>query len=130
MPSWSACAGDDPTAISPGQFDFETVVMHELGHVLGLGHGADPTSVMYATLEAGTANRNLTTADLNVPDGDGRGPAGLHARVLRPALPPSPGATAVPALPSLNQNMGLMAWDRAVADLSWAGLTRTQRKRT
>jgi hypothetical protein len=30
-----------------------------LEHVLGLGHLADPTSVMYATLGAGTANRNL-----------------------------------------------------------------------
>jgi hypothetical protein len=125
---WNWYAGADPTAIQAGQFDFETVVMHELGHVLGLGHSADPTSVMYATLAAGTANRNLTTADLNVPDSDGGGPAGLHARVLRPAPPPA--ASRAMASPSLNQNVGLMAWDLAVADLSLAGLTRTQRKRT
>jgi hypothetical protein len=55
--------------------------MHELGHVLGLGHGADPTSVMSATLGAGTANRDRTTADRDVPESDGGGPAGLHARV-------------------------------------------------
>jgi hypothetical protein len=38
---------------------FETVVMHELGQVLGLGHRADPTSVIDATLGAGAADRNL-----------------------------------------------------------------------
>jgi hypothetical protein len=102
---WTWYAGADPTAIQAGQFDFETVVMHELGHVLGLGHSADPTSVMYATLGAGTANRNLTVADLNVPDADGGGSSGLHARVPRPAQPPV--ATAAP--PTLNQNVGLMA---------------------
>jgi hypothetical protein len=121
---WNWYAGADPTAIQAGQFDFESVVMHEVGHVLGLGHSADPTSVMHATLAAGTANRNLTVADLNVPDGDGGNASGLHARVLRPA-PPS-----APAPATLNQNLGLMAWDLAVADLSWTGLTRTQRKRT
>jgi hypothetical protein len=45
-----------------GAATFETVVMHELGHVLGPGHGADPTSVMEATLGAGTGNRDRTTA--------------------------------------------------------------------
>jgi hypothetical protein len=78
---------------------------------------------MFATLGAGAANRNLTAADLNVPDTDGGGSSGLHARVFRPALPPAT------APPSLNQNVGLMAWDLALADLSWAGLGRTQRKR-
>jgi uncharacterized delta-60 repeat protein len=123
---WNWYAGADPTAIQAGQFDFETVVMHELGHALGLGHSADPTSVMYATLAPGMANRNLTVADLNVPDGDGGGSSGLHARVFHSALPPA--AAAAP--PTLNQNFGLMAWDLAVADLSWTGLARTQRKRT
>jgi hypothetical protein len=45
---WSWYAGSDPTAIASGQYDFETVLIHELGHALGLGHSADATSVMYA----------------------------------------------------------------------------------
>ena len=59
--------GADPTQVGTEQYDFEMAVMHELGHVLGLGHSSSSTSVMYASLATGTANRVLTTADLNVP---------------------------------------------------------------
>jgi hypothetical protein len=75
---WNFYAGSNPTQIGSTQYDFQTVVTHELGHALGLGHSADSTSVMYATLSAGTLNRGLTTADLNVPDTDA-GACGLHA---------------------------------------------------
>jgi hypothetical protein len=68
----------------------------------------------------------MCLAELNIPDGDGGGASGLHARVFRPALP----TATVPTPSVLNQNVELMAWDLAVADLSWTGLTRTQRKRT
>jgi hypothetical protein len=75
---WDWYAGSDPTHIGAGQYDFQTVVTHELGHALGLGHRSDPTSVMYATLGTGVVKRALVVADLNVPDSDG-GPGGLHA---------------------------------------------------
>jgi hypothetical protein len=76
---WNFYAGSDPTAIGAGQYDFQTVVTHELGHALGLGHSANAASVMYSTLVIGTANRTLSTADLNVPDSDVIGACGLHA---------------------------------------------------
>jgi hypothetical protein len=61
---WNYYLGDDPLAIGAGQFDFETVVMHELGHALGVGHSRDEPSAMYPYLASGTAKRTLTADDL------------------------------------------------------------------
>jgi hypothetical protein len=76
---WNWYAGSNPTAIVAGQYDFQTVVTHELGHALGLGHSANAASVMYATLTTGMTNRALAVADLNVPDSGSGGACGLHA---------------------------------------------------
>jgi hypothetical protein len=84
---WDWYAGADPSAIGAGQYDFQTVVEHELGHALGLGEGTDPGSVMYPTLAAGATNRNLLADNLNVTNGDG-GACALMA------APPAPGPTA------------------------------------
>jgi uncharacterized delta-60 repeat protein len=121
---WSWYAGADPTQIGAGQYDFETTVLHELGHALGLGGGSDPSSPMYETLAAGTTARVVTVADLNIPDP----PAGADPQSARPlphVLPAAPVAQ-----PTLNQNVALMALDMAIADLSGTGLGKTQRKRT
>ena len=75
---WNFYAGSDVTQIGSGQYDFQTVVTHELGHALGLGHRTDVTSVMFPTLNTGTANHVMVKADLQIPDTD-PGACGLHA---------------------------------------------------
>jgi uncharacterized repeat protein (TIGR03803 family) len=78
---WSWYAGADATAIGATQYDFETAVLHELGHALGLGHSGATSSDMYATLAAGVSKRNLTTTDLAIP-APGAGAEPLSAAVL------------------------------------------------
>jgi hypothetical protein len=93
LQGWSFYAGADPSAIGTDQYDFEALVLHEMGHSLGLGHSPDPNSVMYATLATGGARRTPTAADLNIGDTDGRADA-EHAAFVGAAagdLPASPG---------------------------------------
>jgi hypothetical protein len=72
LQGWNYYAGADPSAIGAGQYDFEALAFHELGHALGLGGSPDPSSVMSETLPAGVIRRTPTTADLNVGDADGQ----------------------------------------------------------
>jgi protocatechuate 3,4-dioxygenase beta subunit len=67
---WNYYLGDDPSLIGAGQYDFETVVMHELGHALGLGHSLDTNSLMYPYLGTGDVHRAFTDGDLSVIDAD------------------------------------------------------------
>lgn len=41
------------------QYDYYTVMLHELGHVRNLGHVGSATDVMYASISAGEQRRNL-----------------------------------------------------------------------
>ncbi len=75
---WNWYTGANPAMVEADQYDFETIVLHELGHALGLGHSQDPDSVMFATLDIGVAKGDLTDADLDIPDSDS-GPCALHA---------------------------------------------------
>jgi hypothetical protein len=81
LTGWNWYTGSNAAVVGTNQYDFETIVLHELGHALGLGHSSDSTSVMYATLNLGVAKRALTTADLAIPDSNS-GPCGLHAASL------------------------------------------------
>src|SRR5262249_42506725 len=65
---WDWYAGADPTRIGTEQYDFQTTVMHELGHALGLGGATDARSPMYEVLAAGATARVATVQDLNIPD--------------------------------------------------------------
>jgi hypothetical protein len=68
---WNYYFGSDPTGIAAGQYDFQSVVSHELGHSIGLGHSTDSTSVMYPYLDTQQIHRTLTAADLAFLDSDG-----------------------------------------------------------
>jgi len=86
---WNWYTGANAATVGANQFDFQTVVTHELGHGLGLGHSAATGPVMYGSLETGAAPRTLSVADLNIPDIDTGGACGLHvapvARIGNPA---------------------------------------------
>jgi sugar lactone lactonase YvrE len=97
---WNWYTGTDPSAIGASQYDFETIVTHELGHAIGLGHSGDTGSVMYAYLSPGQTRRGVTTQDLSVLE-SGTGPAPLLAAPWHDSqdlLPPtSAAATAAEA---------------------------------
>jgi hypothetical protein len=58
----NAFAISDP--VSADAYDLETILTHQVGHLLGFAHSADATSPMYATGKAGsTDNRTLKSDD-------------------------------------------------------------------
>ncbi len=61
---WNWYFGSNPSGIAPDQYDFQTVMTHELGHVLGLGENSDPSSAMSLYLSPGEVRRDLTANDL------------------------------------------------------------------
>lgn len=76
---WNWYTGADATAIGAGQYDFQTVVTHELGHATGLGHSTDDGSVMFHTLASGAVRHDLTAADIAVLESDDSEPEPLLA---------------------------------------------------
>src|SRR5262249_12445727 len=67
---WNWYLGADPTQVGSDQYDLQSIVSHELGHAVGLGHSTDSQSVMYPYLTTGEAKRDLTASDRGSIDGD------------------------------------------------------------
>ena len=76
---WNWYTGADPTAIGADQYDFEAIVMHELGHSIGLGHSGDTNSVMYPYLGTDQVRRVVTTQDMSVLEANSGTPEPLLA---------------------------------------------------
>jgi hypothetical protein len=122
---WNWYVGADPAQVGASQYDFETTVTHELGHALGLGESADPTSAMYGTLAAATAIRTLTTADLHIPYDDGAADAQRAAPVqaVETAGAGLVGKSSLDGAPSARPNPvpGLRGTVAAAGGFRWPG---------
>ncbi|HUG71297.1 MAG TPA: PKD domain-containing protein, partial [Pirellulaceae bacterium] len=66
LDGWNWFTGSDASLIGADQYDFQTIVTHELSHALGLGHSEDAQSVMYDVLTASQIRRELTVADMTL----------------------------------------------------------------
>jgi hypothetical protein len=94
LQGWNWYAGADAGQIGSAQYDFQTVMTHELGHALGLGGSPDASSPMYEILAAGAVRRTPTAADLNIPEApDGADPERAAALPNNPLQAPA----AIPA---------------------------------
>ena len=104
---WNWYFGLESGKIAQNQFDFQSVVTHELGHVLGLGENSDPSSVMDLYLSPGQVRHNLTATDLSairheLEASSGPLPASAASAVSASVLPP----VVVPAGPiGLSQSL-------------------------
>jgi len=106
---WAWYSEADAALIEFGEYDFQTIVTHELGRAVGLDHSGDEDSVMYEALADGEIRRNITEWDLTLlrEGGDGD-PSALLAR-------PRHRPTAEPVTPELTPRAAA-----ALADAVWS----------
>ncbi len=63
---WDWYVGEDTSTIGAGQYDFQTVLTHEVGHAVGLTHSGDNVSVMYSWLLPAETKHSLSAQDLEL----------------------------------------------------------------
>ncbi|XP_059670607.1 metalloendoproteinase 2-MMP-like [Cornus florida] len=63
---WFHYDADEDWSSNPNtdQIDLESIAVHEIGHVLGLGHNEDLNAIMYAYLSYETIKRDLSANDI------------------------------------------------------------------
>ncbi len=98
---WDWYLGSDPSEVGAGQYDFQTIVTHEIGHAIGFGHSTQAGSTMFPYLGTGETKRDLTAGDL----------ANIHAVMETEPEPllAAPPKGAKPAAPAGNTEAGQAA---------------------
>jgi hypothetical protein len=64
LQGWDWYTGNDPTVVDQGQYDYQSIITHELGHAIGVEHSSDAGSTMYDRLAKGETRRSFTAIDL------------------------------------------------------------------
>lgn len=104
--------------IVSGEYDFQTILTHELGHALGLDHSADNFSVMHYFLSDATLQRTVTDRDLLLLRQDNSEPDGPPSALLassRHEASSDPIFTTDFAVPSPFEFL-VIGWTRILAD--------------
>jgi predicted outer membrane repeat protein len=126
LTGWNWFTGADPTTIGSSQYDFETIVMHELGHAVGLGHSGDTGSVMYAYLAPGQTHRVVTTADLSVLDSPSTAPEPLLAAPWHGTAASYPVSALETGFVASDEKPGFKGRNRVEGDMAFAILGTEQ----
>lgn len=69
--AWHGDSDTTAIVIPADRYDMPSVLMHELGHALGLLHTTDPLSVMFVVARPGEVRQIPMPADLDQLDDDG-----------------------------------------------------------